>query len=534
MGMELASNNILPLLVYPQYPVYPQMTALQSFNPLQTSWLQEPGRRELILNVRVQQLPPDVDPSDVDVNIENGRELCIFYKKQLLVQWKLASTVSENKCEFTVQASLVQIALEKADDDLWRHLIDEPIDPKDPALVSESNISSALSTDLHRLPPPSEPYDEEKLSEGDAADLRSLKEENNQIALVLARTRKELETVEGQEEAKAALHKRIDQLNTLLDLNIKMRLLRSEEPSLANWKQLLQLNIRKHRVNAGLDDDEVEEFANDEERRLTAEELDQLAIQCLQERNQQALIRGMHFLRLSALHRNSSFATVVLVKLYAQANATCRAASFLIRRADMDDCDPETNYMVAGCHDRGEMLFSPIFELALYYAQRAAASGNVNAMLQLHLMYTTGALRGQKVEQDSPVQQKRRSEALSMLWLHHAANRGSAAAYEALSKFYHSDGPQRDMQRALGYKTAFLTFTQKAAFERQLQSDSSQAREPGIADPSMEQRRSPSKQPPQPSSNTNRNSDLLKGVVIGVGICVVVLAASSFLKRTRT
>ena len=225
---------------------------------------------------------------------------------------------------------------------------------------------------------------------------------------------------------------------------------------MAVWKHLMRLKILKTRVYAGFEgDDEVEDFANDEERQMTEDELNQLGRQFLEERNQEAFTRALHFFRLSALRHNSSYAAIVLSDVYEQLKSPVRAAYFLVRRAQMDDCDPKTNFMAMQYHVAGKMLFSPFFALVVYYAQRAALSGNVDAMLELHLTYATGVVNSPQGAQHSALQEKHRSESLAMMWLQHAANRGSPVAYDALAKNYSG----KDDNVAEAYKGAFGTFT---------------------------------------------------------------------------
>lgn len=417
-------------------------------------------------------LPDGVRPRDLTVEVKDTAILCVSHKDTRILQWRLYASV-KNEVEWRVEdeATLV-VELEKLSAAPWSCLLDLPMRNDDSLLTSAAAIDRMFSTQLPVLPSQEEEAKKkEEDEEGEAAakkdgadgdddDLDKLldeaakevtgkkgadgeedSEEDSKAAFIKAELenyrveeeeiKKKLNEVElalnnptDTDATKAAMDQK-NILTEMIRLHNECRALRSRTSTLENFIECTQLDLQKARVNIGeTSEGEEEEFESDDERALNAAELMTCGLKFFEDQD----IKGcLHFLRLAAIHHKHEQSTLLLYNIYSQLQSP-RGAFLLMKRA-LDDEEPSAvvNQRVGELYDQGARHFLPLFPAAVYFYQRAAKLGHVNAMLSLAQLWLRGATASSMLSEEEMESQQ--SITKYHAWLQKAMDRGCGSAY---------------------------------------------------------------------------------------------------------
>ena len=426
---------------------------------------------ELGLELRIPlTLPEGVRPRELTTVIKDKAILCVSCKDTPILQWRLYAGVKD-EVEWRVEnENVLVVELEKLVGAPWSCLLDLPMRADDELLTSVAEINRMFRTQLPVLPSAEEEA-EKKQEDGEAAaaeaevdgdgdgDLDKLldeaakevtgkksadggeEEEDRTTAFIKA----ELENYRVEEEEikkklaeveltlgvptdteatqTAADQKKI--LTEMIRLHNECRALRSQPSTLENFLLCTQLELQKARVNIGESgEDEEESFESEGERALNAAELMTCGVKHFEDGD----IKGcLHFLRLAAIHHKHEQSTLLLFNIYSQLQSP-RGAFLLMKRA-LDDAEPSAvaNQRVGELYDQGARYFLPLFPAALYFYQRAAKLGHVNAMLSLAQLWLRGATASSMLSEEEMEAQQSISKYHA--WLQKAMDRGCGSAY---------------------------------------------------------------------------------------------------------
>lgn len=407
-------------------------------------------------------LPQSARPRDLTLEIKDADVLCVRHKDNTILKWHLYGQV-ENEVEWRVEdeGMLLIVDLVKRNPVVWPCLLDLPMpldnDTSDmfvlgdkldvlfceqhPALPKAGDVPCAKEGDD---PCEADPINEaslEKLLEEAAeevtgattkknmeefiqAELKSYEFETDEIQKKLLEVINVLESAEDDEAVKQARSQKFV-LEEMLRLHDIIREKRAQPTTLANFLEVTLLDIRKARVNIGeMGEEEVEEYASDAERSMTAHELMATGLMHLEKQDIKA---SLHFLRLAAINHDHIQSTILLYDIYSKLGSP-RGPFLLLKRA-MDDKNfsAAANLRVGEQFDAGARHFLPMFPAALYFYQRAAQAGDVRAMLAIAQLYLRGCTSSTML---SPGQM----EGLKNLeryhrWIEQAIVRGCGSAY---------------------------------------------------------------------------------------------------------
>lgn len=418
-------------------------------------------------------LPDGIRPRDLTVEIKDKSILCVSHKDTRILQWRLYAAVKD-EVEWRVEDENVLVAeLEKLSAAPWSCLLDLPMRSDDELLTSTAEINRMFRSQLPALPSAEEEAekafedgakesgeaaekkeddeddldklldeaakevtgkkgangdneDEEEDSRGAfiKAELENYRAEEREIKKKLAEVELALDNPTDTEATKtAAKQKQI--LSEMIRLHDECRTLRSQTSTLENFIQCTQLDLQKARVNIGeTSESEEEEFGSDDERALNAAELMTCGLKFFEDQD----IKGcLHFLRLAAIHHKHEQSTLLLYNIYSQLQSP-RGAFLLMKRA-LDDAEPSAvvNQRVGELYDQGARHFLPLFPAAVYFYQRAAKLGHVNAMLSLAQLWLRGATASSMLSEEEVEAQQSISKYHA--WLQKAMDRGCGSAY---------------------------------------------------------------------------------------------------------
>jgi TPR repeat protein len=416
-------------------------------------------------------LPDGVRSRELTVEIKDKTILCVSHKDTCILQWRLYAAVKD-EVEWRVdEGKTLVVELEKVSGAPWSCLLDLPMRDDDELLTTLTEINGMFRNQLPMLPSPQE---EKELKKQDDATAKSGGEdgkeggEDDDLDKLLDEAAKEVAGKEGgdgeeAEEGTAAFIKaelenyRVEEevilqklaeidvalanptetaetakareqkstLMEMLSLHNECRALRSQPSTLENFLKCTQLDLQKARANIGeAGANEEEKFESDDERALTATELMTCGLKFFEDQD----IRGcLHFLRLAAIHHKHEQSTLLLYNVYSQLGSP-RGAFLLMKRA-LDDSEPSAmvNQRVGELYDQGERHFLPLFPAAVYFYQRAAKLGHVNAMLSLAQLWLRGATASSMLSEEEVEAQK--SITKYHAWLQKAMDRGCGSAY---------------------------------------------------------------------------------------------------------
>lgn len=408
-------------------------------------------------------MPDGARPRELSVEIKDETVLCISYKETRIVQWRLYAAVKD-EVEWRVEdESVLVLDLEKKIGAPWSCLVDLPISDKDDLLTSIDEINQMFKQQLPVLPSPNDVAKEELTARGktenteeedtleklldEAAeevvrkDITSDETEEGQSTFVKAEldnyrveeeeiTKKlaEIELLLANPTDTDATNTAVEQRNILQEmirLHNECRVLRSEPSTLESFILCTQLDLQKARVNVGeMGEKEVEEYESEDERSLNATELMTCGLKFFEDQD----IKGcLHFLRLAAIHHKHDQSILLLYNIYSQLQSP-RGAFLLLQRA-LDDENPSAgaNQKLGELYDQGARHFLPLFPASLYFYQRAAKLGSVNAMLSLAQLWLRGATGSSMLSEEQ--MEGQRSVSKYHAWLKKAMDRGCGSAY---------------------------------------------------------------------------------------------------------
>ncbi|KPI87865.1 hypothetical protein ABL78_3022 [Leptomonas seymouri] len=411
-------------------------------------------------------------PRDLTVIIKDKAILSVSQKDSHMLQWRLYAAVKD-EVEWRVEnENLLVVELEKLVGAPWSCLLDLPMRRDDELLTTTTEINRMLRSQLPVLPSPGEEAEKEEEagkaakeedavkdaaeggSDGDLdklldeaakevtgkkdaggdeedsksafikAELENYRVEEEEIKKKLAEVEMTLSNPTDTDASKTAVdHKKI--LAEMIRLHNECRALRSQPSTLENFLKCTQLDLQKARVNIGeSNENEEEEFESDDERALNATELMTCGLKFFEDQD----IKGcLHFLRLAAIHHKHEQSTLLLYNIYSQLQSP-RGAFLLMRRA-LDDSEPSAavNQRVGELYDQGARHFLPLFPAAVYFYQRAAKLGHVNAMLSLAQLWLRGATSSSMLSEEEMEAQQSISKYHA--WLQKAMDRGCGSAY---------------------------------------------------------------------------------------------------------
>nr|CCD17381.1 unnamed protein product [Trypanosoma congolense IL3000] len=389
------------------------------------------------LEIRVPiVLPPSARAKELMVEVKDLAVLCVSHRETTILQWRLYEPVAaEVEWRVENEGSLLIMDLVKRGSGVWPCLLDLPMRADDKLFRSTEELDELFREHHPPLPPANDssltgldgtatekPGGEDKdadttvvageedldrlLDEAAAevavtdgageenndkefirAELKNCRTEMEEVQKKLAEVMKTLENGPDDETAKQAVKQKAI-LEEMLRLHKEICEKRRAASSLALFIEITQLDIRKSRVNFGeMSEEEREEYASDEERGMSAQELMTTGLQHLE---MQEMLPALHFLRLAAIHHNHDQSTIILYSIYSQLSSP-RGAFLLLRRALQDDnISSVANLKVAEQFDVGARHFLPMFPAALYFYQRAAKAGCVHAMLAIAQLYLRG------------------------------------------------------------------------------------------------------------------------------------------------
>ena len=190
----------------------------------------------------------------------------------------------------------------------------------------------------------------------------------------------------------------IELIGKMRAIIVEKRHVRTLPVSIENLIKVLNLEIKKIITNSGNEKgEENEDFANDEEKAMTGEQLFKKGLEEVKAQTKDSLVSAFHFLRLASLKYNHSIATMVLHRMYTQFRAPTKGAFFLLRIALQDDeIDTKANRSVGELIDSGVHPFTAIFSLAVHFLQRAAKKGDAQSMMRLSNLFYDGICHVQR------------------------------------------------------------------------------------------------------------------------------------------
>lgn len=426
------------------------------------SWSQgDEGEEALEIRVPIL-LPQSVRPRDLTVEIKDLAVLRVRHHDNSILQWRLYQPV-ESEVEWRVEdeGALLILDLVKKNPVIWPCLLDLPMRPQNdnsdlfilgdeldalfcehqPALPKTDDGADAAKGDELGDVDTMDEENLEKLLEEAAeevtgaipkkndkdsiqAELEGYKSEAEEIQKKLLEVMSVLESAADDEAVKKA-HSEKAILEEMLRLRDVIREKRTHPSTLANFLEVTFLDIRKARVNMGeMNEEEVEEYASEAERTMTAHELMTTGLMHFEK---QEIKAALHFLRLAAIHHNHTQSTLFLYTIYAQLESP-RGSFLLLKRAlDDKDISGAVNLKVGEQFDSGARHFLPMFPAALYFYQRAAETGDVRAMLAIAQLYLRGCTSSTMLSTEQMEELK--SIEKYHAWIDQAIDRGCGSAY---------------------------------------------------------------------------------------------------------
>lgn len=427
-------------------------------------WTQgEDGEASVEIRIPIV-LPDGVRPRDLTVEIKDGEILCVSHEETRIIQWRLYAQVKD-EVEWRVEDDKMVVDLEKKSPVVWSCLIDLPMKADDPLFTSLEEINRMFATQLPVLPSvgkvagaedddvdegkaekkeKKEGEDDEldrlldevadevvKKSEEEVTHDDFIKAELDNYKLEADEIMKKLTEVEAklidptENETTNTAKEQKEVLTEMLRLHNLCRELRSKPSTLDNFMECTVLDLMKARVNIGVTSlEEEEEFQDEDEKSLNANELMACGLRLFENKD----IKGcLHFLRLAAVHHKHDQSILMLYNIYSHLGSP-RGTFLLLKRA-LDDEDPSAmaNQKVGELYDSGARHFLPLFPAALYFFQRAAKLGSVNAMLSLAQLWLRGATDSTMLSEEQMEAQK--SVSKYHAWLQKAIDRGCGSAY---------------------------------------------------------------------------------------------------------
>ena len=346
------------------------------------------------------------------------------------------------------ETKFIQFDLKKANDIEWTHLVHVPLPAEDSLFLSTAEFDQLLKDEIPCTP--GSDVARESLTPAQAHS-RDRIEEN--LALLAAK-REELERQlasdpDGEEKLRSILQ-RILEMQRVFEQIVQLQTLPA---TLDRFFRMQDLEIKRTGCNLGdsLDYEEKEDFADDHEQAMLPTDLIRSGMGLLGEN--ETFGQGLHLLRLAALQHNHHTAALLLHRIYTQLQHPGKAATFLVRRAKMEDCEPLTNYAVGECHDRGSPCFGPYFGATVYSLQRAAQSGYTPAMVALAQLFRTGCTKNAPSDVSEEMKQQHQDQRRVQGWLNAAVLRGCPRASCILAHFYQDGqcGFDRDEVKAHRY-----------------------------------------------------------------------------------
>ena len=262
------------------------------------------------------------------------------------------------------------------------------------------------------------------------AELEAMKQEADAILSKMEELEANLKTAEGEELETVKKH--LEVTGRMLSLNRKARLLRVEPMTIDSFLETQRIDILKARCNIGdTTDEETEEFANEEEKALSGDELFKVGMQMLETDPES----GVHFLRLASIHRDHPVATSILFSIYSNAPASyARGVSLVMRLARIGETADD---IIASACDRAGALFNagarhfaPLWAVAVFFHQRAALTGSIQSMLALSNLHRKGVCEGAEGTPDELLtKNNKRGDYFSR----QALDRGGIMAYAQLA-----------------------------------------------------------------------------------------------------
>lgn len=341
-------------------------------------------------------------------------------------------------------------------------------------------------------------------------EMRHLREEY--AALSAAESKFAAAIAENKDDNEKEAQQMLEQIRLMKNLLTEKATVRAQHPSITNLISAIKIEMRKFLLGNSLvdghpvaattataiaeasDDNtfdiEREDFVGDEAS-LPKEVVFQRGAACLKVESKEALQEAFHWLRLSAIHYNNPIAAVMLNSIYSNLKAPTHGAYFLLRRALMDDAEVHTNRLVGEMVASGAQPFMPVFSLAVYFLQRAAKQGDVQALLSLSHLYFNGKCRSARAIVHQETRDKFRSIARGKQMLQAALDRGCPDAYFAKAGM-HLDGEwehSKDSALALKYFDLLKKTDQQLAtrvgrmFELAARQGSTGVKEAGAAPP---------------------------------------------------
>jgi hypothetical protein len=222
----------------------------------------------------------------------------------------------------------------------------------------------------------------------------------------------------AEEDSKLADQKLCSVSARIQDVRVKLN------PTMEELRTMLREIVYMHRISStALEEDEQEEFRDEQEATLTAEELFEKS----DEHRWTDPPTEVHFLRLAAIRHYHCESTRRLVEFYTYGGMQYDALYFVLRLALYSN-DGWANSTIARNVQNGELPYLPRYTaLAIYFFQRAAQAGCTDAMLSLANISINEA----GLERDSTI-----GTARAVQWIDAAEYRGAPGAYLLQARLY--------------------------------------------------------------------------------------------------
>lgn len=390
-------------------------------------------------------LPDGIRARDLSVCIKDTMILVVGVEGMAtpIIQWRLYGPVAD-EVEWVMEGEHLVIELKKKFRGAnWTALLDLPMRADDALLLSKERLDQLAVTHFPSQPEfatlPGEGDATDALLEEAASELKSDEEAAEEgVSSMKTYLRHERENMKSTEESIRAKMKQLEVVEEplpeqekmknvlfiMLKLHEQVRDIRSRPSSVTNIIETTMLSIEIARANSGSFGEEVEEFANEEEKQLTPVQLLTLALNGGSDDSDEDDQRRYHFLRLAAIQHGHAQSIAVL---FSQMPSVPLGAYLLLKRAlDNENPSAEANHMVGDLFSGGSKFFVPLFPAAVYFYQRSARLGYVAAMLSLAQLWSRG---GTERSLQSPEEcEELKNISWYHAWLQKAVDRGSGAA----------------------------------------------------------------------------------------------------------
>jgi hypothetical protein len=286
----------------------------------------------------------------VEVRIEENKLVVELIKNGMtyLIRELLLYDVAKEIDTYSIEdGNYLMVELDKTQHDLWPCLLRAPMCPDEESFLDDTSLALWHGEDVK------------------GKHQESLDNERRQLAYLL---RNKVDSKLPADQKLCSVGERIQ--NALAKLN----------PTMDELRVTLRDTVHMHRLTStALEEDEVEEFRNEQEEKLTAEELFKKS----DEHRRTDPREMVHYLRLAAIHHYDCESTRRLVEVYTDDRKPFTALYFVLRLALYSN-DGWANSTIAGYVQYGGLPYlPPSTALGVYFFQRAAQGGCTDAMLSL-------------------------------------------------------------------------------------------------------------------------------------------------------